>query len=212
MEVHGTLQADQIASLSFPISGKLNSIAVHLGQQITKGQPIATLASGLYQSYLDRALRTYDKVRADFDAETAKKPPPEKQRLLQDDLDIAVKNVEIAKANMDDTALLSPIDGVVANIEPTGIVPGVAITPSRFTITILSLSALSFVGYVHEQERWGINAGTGISILVTVGNKTIPGTITYAAHLPESDNTYRITAHLNDPSGLFPGLSAIARW
>ncbi len=212
MELRGRIQADRVAPLSFGIGGMLHTLSVSLGQEVKKRQMLASLSPDLLQSYLDRALKTYDKVRAQFDAEMSKEPSDIKRRTLQDELDISVKTVEIAKANLDETKLMTPIDGFVTEISPQGIVPGVNCTPARFVITVVDLSSLSFVGSVHDHERWTIRAGSPVTIRVDAMGREIKGSITFAEFIPSQENNYKILAHLDDSGGLFPGLSATARW
>lgn len=211
MELHGVLQADRVAQLSFASGGMLQVLSISPGQEVKKGQLIAAFSPTLLQSYLDRALKTYDKVRAEFDKEIAKEPTEVKRRTLQDELDISVENVEIAKANLDETRLNAPIDGVITHISPHGIVPGVNITPARFSVTIVDLSSLSFVGTVHDRERWTIRTGTAVTVRIEAAGREGKGVIAFAEYIPSQDNNYTIHAHLDDSSGLFPGLSATAR-
>lgn len=212
MELRGTIQADRVAQLSFGVGGMLHTLSVTLGQEVKKGQTLATLSPDLLQSYLDRALKTYDKVRAQFDADMSKEPSDIKRRTLQDELDIAVKTVEIAKANLDETKLITPIDGFVTQISPQGIVSGVNCTPARFSIHVVDLSSLSFSGVVHDHERWTIRAGSPVTVRIDAMGREIKGAITFAEYIPSQENSYRILAHLDDSGGLFPGLSATARW
>lgn len=212
MELHGVIQADRIAQLSFAVGGMLQTLSVSPGQEVRKSQTVATLSTTLLQSYLDRALKSYDKVRAEFDREMAKETTDVKRRTLQDELDISVENVEIAKANLDETKLICPIDGVVTQIAPQGVVPGVNITPARFSVTVVDLSSLSFHGVVHDRERWTIRTGTQVSVRIESAGKEVKGMITFTEYIPSQDNNYTIHAHLDDSSGLIPGLSATARW
>lgn len=212
MEIHGAIQADRVAQLSFSIGGMLLGLQVSIGAEVKKGQTVATLSATLLQSYLDRALKTYDKERAEFDREMTKETTDVKRRTLQDELDISVENVEIAKANLDETKLICPIDGVVTEISPQGVVPGVNITPARFWVTVVDLSSLSFSGQVHDRERWTIHTAIPVTVRIESAGKEVKGMISFTEYIPSKDNYYTICAHLDDPSGLIPGLSATARW
>lgn len=212
MEAKGVVVSEKIARLRFAIGGKVSSITVGLGSTVSAGQKVATLDSKALQAYLDRALKTYEKERTMFDKKGKEKLTEEQRSILQDELDMTVKSVEIAKANVDECTLTTPISGTVAAIEPERIVPGVNITPAGFSITVMDLSSLLFHCLLHPEERVTVAKDKPVVVRVEGIGKHIDGTVMMVGILPDSNGLYPVDIRMNDTSGLIPGLPGTAHW
>ncbi len=57
----------RIIELRFALSGKLTFLAKKRGDSVKKGDLIGSLDKKLLQTELDRELKNYEKVRADFE-------------------------------------------------------------------------------------------------------------------------------------------------
>ncbi len=210
MEISGSIKVKSV-QLHFAISGKIKNIPVTLGSLVKANQTVAELDSNLLQSYLERALKQYDKTRADFDKETVQNPTEFEKRILQNELDIAVKNVEIAKANLQETILTTPFTGIVADINPAS--TGINITPSQFSVTVIDPHSYLFQGEVNEKDILSLTVGKEMRIiLVNQNNREIIGKVTFINPLPAQikNPAYKIIAQLNNQTDLLEGMTAKA--
>lgn len=130
----------RVVDVRFPISGKIASVNKFAGDRVKKQDLIASLDRKILQTELDRQLADFEKARADFESFAQKFPDPqdpidkysksEKQAILN----ASVKEVELAKAKLDQCDLFSPVDGII--IDDSSIVPGLNITPASSSIKI----------------------------------------------------------------------------
>lgn len=135
----------KILSVQFAFSGTVASVTKTAGEKVAKGEMLANLNTKIYQIELDRQLADYQRIRADFDKAT-----DEEKRIKQPNLDISVKDVELAKQKLDLVNLYCPVDGVI--IESENLVPGLNVTPANSAIKILDLNSLTFVFQVNQDQ------------------------------------------------------------
>lgn len=112
----------EIFELRFASSGKLVSLSKKLGDFVTRGETIAILDKKLLQLELDQKLADHMVIR-------------NKKVLVQTDLDASVRDVELAKYKLDQTDLMSPINGQI--IDLGGNIAGLNVTPSANAIKII---------------------------------------------------------------------------
>ena len=123
----GNIAADTI-EVRFAFSGKVARILKKPGDRVRAGELLASLETKVLQAELDKELADYERVRAEFEIFAVKVRDPqtdiekfEKTR-MQSLLNAAVKAVELAKYRMDQTALASPVEGIV--VSDDGLRPG----------------------------------------------------------------------------------------
>ena len=176
MILEGKIVASQTTSAKFSISGKLDSLRCKPGDTVKKGQLLASLDKGELQTYLDRALKQYDIERALFDEKQKENLTDYEKRKFQDSLDISVKNVELAKINVDATNLYASINGIVTQIDNSQ--PGDYITPAGFVITIVNPESLYFQAIAQETDIPTISVNMKGKIkLKAFPDRTIEGSI-----------------------------------
>lgn len=137
----------RIIDARFAISGKIVSVGKHTGDTVKKGNLIASLDRKILQAELDRQLADYEKLRADFDGFAKKYPDPQDDNKYtkaekQAALNAGVKDVELAKAKLDQADLFSPVDGMI--LDDSGITPGLYVTPAGGSIRIVDSSSYFF--------------------------------------------------------------------
>jgi len=104
--------------LTFQVSGQIEKLNVREGEEVRKGDVIATLVQRDFKNQLQTAQTQYDAAKQDFGraerliVENAIAQNVYDQRLTQ--LNVATAQLDSAKKAMEDTMLLSPFDGVVA--------------------------------------------------------------------------------------------------
>jgi len=207
MELKGSVQAARISRLKFPISGKLAQIKVKEGDRVKRGQLLAALDKTQLQAYLDRALKQYDRERAEFDQKQKEKPTEYEKRKYQNELDISVKNVEIAKVNLDEAELYATLNGIVAKID-LGLA-GENISPAKFVITLIDPESFFFQAEVEEEKLNTVSINQKVKItLKAFEGKIFEGKTTRISILPlRKSGIYPVEISLEGQSNLRVGLS-----
>lgn len=146
----------RIVSARFAISGKITSIKKHTGDSVKKGEVLASLDTKILQTGLDRELADFEKVRADFEIFAGKYPDPKEaidkylKTEKQASLNASVKDVELAKAVLDQSVLFSPVDGVI--LDDSSLAAGVYVTPAGSEIKIIDNSSYYFEIEIPQKE------------------------------------------------------------
>ncbi|MFZ5366395.1 MAG: efflux RND transporter periplasmic adaptor subunit [Patescibacteria group bacterium] len=209
MEFSGKIKASEVAYIKFQISGKLASVNCKIGDTVKKGQLLATLEKTELQAYLERALKEYDLERALFDEKQKQELTEYEKRKYQDSLDISVKNVEIAKANLNATDLYSSIEGIVTEMDPGQ--PGENITPAGFVITVVNPKSLFFEGELPEEELSQTSVGQPVKVsLKAFPDKTFEGKIEKIGFSPLKEGIFPVFVSLSNLSDLRLGLTGKA--
>ncbi len=208
MELQGYIKAAQVAESRFPVGGKIASINVKVGQTVKKGALLASLNQSLLQTFLDRALLLYDKERADFDQKEKENLSEFEKRKRQNELDITVKNVEIAKQNLEETNLYSPVDGVVAAID--GGLVGENITPAKFTVTVVDTSSFYFEAEVAQLNLNQVEIRASAKVSLNGFNEPLSATVEMISLLPIRRDVYAVRLKLTSHQQLKPGFAGKA--
>lgn len=143
-EYTGVIKA-RVISAKFAISGKVLLVNKQTGDSVVKGELIASLDRKILQAQLDKELADYEKIRADFEIFVSKYPNPtdETDKYLKKEkqavLNASVKDVELAKANLDQCDLFSPVEGII--MDDSGITSGVYTTPAGSEVKIIDTSS-----------------------------------------------------------------------
>jgi multidrug resistance efflux pump len=151
----GVIKA-RVVEVRFATAGKIVTVGKRVGEKVGKGELIASLDRNILQMELDRELSNFEKVRADFEIFNQKSPDPtdaidkylktEKQALLN----ASVKEVELAKARLDQVDLLSPVNGII--FDDSGIMVGINVTPAGSAIKIIDTASYFFEFEIEEKD------------------------------------------------------------
>lgn len=193
----------------FANSGKLISVRKKQGESVKQGEIIASLDRKLLQAELDKQLADYEKTRAQFELfaikygkedsdDTVKFLRQEKQSALN----ASVKEVEIAKIKLDQSDLISPVEGIILNLND--LVSNVHITPASSTVTILRTDSLVAIFEIQQQELEVFLTPQDIHVSIThlkrqYESRTIPP-------LVGKNGIFLITAVLHQSLDLLPGM------
>jgi multidrug resistance efflux pump len=171
----------RIVDTRFALSGKIAGVSKYTGDTVKKWNLIASLDRKILQMELDRQLADYEKVRADFDGFAKKYPDPQDDNKYtkaekQAALNASVKDVELAKANLDQCDLFSPVDGTV--LDDSGIIPGLYVTPAGGSVRIVDTSSYYFeieaeqkdIPYFSEPKKCKVEI-TGLKEKITAESK-----------------------------------------
>lgn len=202
----------KIIELRFAASGKLASIFKKRGDLVKKGELVASLDKKLLQTELDKQLGDYEKARAGFEIYNLEKGEPKDdiskylKSQKQAELNVSVKEVEIAKARLDQTDLFSPAEGMI--IDDSDLISGIYITPSSNPIKILENSSFYFEIEFDQKDLGNFLSSRLMEIRIPGLNKTYSGNTKSVLSYP--DGKLRVEIPLPDSSGLILGLEGEA--
>jgi len=146
----------KIVEVRFALGGKVIQITRKVGESVKKGELLAALDKKIFQAELDRQLADYEKARAEFEIFNLQKGEPvdDLTKYLkvekQAQLNASVKEVELAKARLDQTDLFSPVEGII--LEDSNLMPGMYITPASYSLKILETGSLWFEIEISQED------------------------------------------------------------
>lgn len=146
----------KIIDLRFAVSGKLAVLTKKRGDSVKKGELVASLDKKILQTELDRQLNDYEKKRSEFEIYNLKEGEPQNdidkyfKAIKQAELNVSVKEVELAKAKLDQADLFSPVEGII--LDDSDLVPGIYLTPSSNPIKVLDKSSYYFEAEISQED------------------------------------------------------------
>lgn len=199
----GELEAEMSVAVSFNGLGTVKSVIAREGQSVRKGQLLAILESG---SLEDQHAVAKAKAAQAEDAWKRMEPmhrngtlPEIKWVELETGLEQARSMEAIARRNLDDARLLSPIDGIVArrNVEAGETTP---VGAAAFTIvrTGTMLSAVS----VSEKDIASVKVGDPATVDVPAVGRAVPGRVReIGVQADPFTRTYKVKVAVPNSSG-----------
>lgn len=199
----------KIIELRFSSAGKTSSLFKRKGDRIKKGDLVASQDKKSLQTELDKELGDFEKVRAEFEIFNLQKGE------LKDDitkylktekqaqLNISVKEVELAKAKLDQADLFSPVEGII--IDDSNLVAGIYITPSSNPIKVLDTSSYYFVFEIKQEDLPYFSSQKPAEINFTGIDKTFTGFT--KPIIPQENGKFLIEVKLDNFEGLILGMT-----
>lgn len=155
----GEIAGDEAINLNFETGGKVEEVAVQLGDEVKKGDLIAKLdTTNLYSTYLSaeadlRAKQAsldvvYDDLKGIGDAETFTEK--ETRTTAETNKDKSYRAFVIASRNLAGATLRAPFDGIIAAF-PEGFANGTNISlPASYQFGVVNPEAIYFLSEVNE--------------------------------------------------------------
>lgn len=207
---NGEIKA-RIIEARFALSGKVATVAKKAGDGVRRGELLAALDRKILQTELDKQLADFEKTRADFEIFNLKQTEivDDLTKYLkvekQAQLNVSVKEVELAKARLDQADLFSPVEGIV--IDDSNITPGLYVTPSSNPFKILETASLYFEIKIDQEEILAfVNPRHGEVRLPAI-NKTLAAD---SRPFFSSEKDFFVRLDLSDKQGLFLSLKGEA--
>ncbi len=185
----------------FAFSGKLTSLRKNIGDNINKGETLASLDRQLLQLELDQKLADNKLVRATFDMGKGSKS------VLQSDLDASVRDVEQAKYKLDQVDLISPVTGTV--LDDGGCKINMNITPSANAFLILDTSSIVFRTLIKPNEVFRFLNPVSLPIDFPKIGKKVFGLASSPKLL--TDLNWVVDLKIEDPQDLPLGLEGVVQ-
>lgn len=197
----GSIDATSKANLQFQTSGQLAWVGIKVGDKVKKYQAIASLNKEILKKQLQSDFNNYKTAASNFydkaDEYKDSVLTTEVRRILernQNTLDNSVINYELQDLAIKYATLISPIAGVVVNIEQPN--SGINVTPSSASFVIIDPNSLYFRSKIDQEDVSKIKVGDKTTIkLDSFPEKTFESEIEYIAFTPitgESNTIYEV--------------------
>ncbi len=179
LSASGEIEAERQVTLKFQASAQLAWVGVKEGDYVQKWQAIASLDVREVEKNLKKKLLAYTEERWDFEQsredygvegvpiESVGVLTEAERRILekaQFDLESAVLDVEIQDLAKKLATLVTPIEGIVVNIETP--IAGINITPATAEFIIADPREMKFVAKVDESDIGQVKIGQDIEIIL----------------------------------------------
>ncbi|WP_242158308.1 efflux RND transporter periplasmic adaptor subunit [Aestuariivivens sediminis] len=192
LTVSGKIQAKNTADLSTKMMGFIQSVPVHIGEKVQKGQLLVRINNTDLQAKKAQVNANIAEARASFN--NAQKDYERFKNLFSDqsasqkELDDMTARFEMAKARLDAaeqmkneidaqfayTNITAPFSGVVTH---KTVEKGDMANPGQLLISIENPEDFEVIAMVPETEISQINKGTAVEVLVKSINKTLTGKV-----------------------------------
>lgn len=202
----------RLIEVRFAISGKIARCLKKSGETCRKGDLLASLDRKMLQTELDRQLADYEKIRADFEIFAQKTPDPQNavdkylKSEKQAQLNASVKDVELAKAKLDQCDLFSPANGFI--LDDGNIIPNLNITPSSSYFKIIDTDSYYFEFEIPQKEYLNFSRVSMVTISFEIINHE---TKCNTAPAISDGKRLIIRAGLDDKANYFWGLGGIVK-
>ncbi|MBV1909827.1 MAG: efflux RND transporter periplasmic adaptor subunit [Kangiellaceae bacterium] len=219
MEYSAVIDASQKADLSFKLSGEIIQLLVNQGDEVKKGQVLATLNDKDFRLVLDEAQTAYETAKADYDRGTnlIKKNVISNADYdkLRTKFSSANTKLESAKNNMIYTKLVASFDGIIAR---------------KYTENFQEISAKEPVLALHNIKQVNLKIDVPESVMIQIPRNDesrvvvaifdeIPGQEfpvkfkEIATQADEITKTYEATFVMQSPPDhtILPGMTAVLK-
>lgn len=221
----GVTQSAETSQLSFEVAGIVERVNVNLGDNINKGDVLAAIDDKVFQLSVKQRKGALSEIQARL--REARRDVGRKQQLqasgavseaeldvattqlkaLKDQLDVAKAQLGIAQEELDDSQLIAPYAGRIAErfVEPSQ-----RITPAQPAFSIEGQAGIEVSVAVPENLINKIQAGDAVDVeIFALDNQHFSGDIFEIGSRARSANAFPVTIRLHDAiPGLQPGMSA----
>ncbi len=208
----GQVEEQAATSLSFTGIGNIKQVLVTEGQHVSKGQLVAVLdevqarnALASAETSLTQAQDGYDRLKQVYEGGSLAE---QKWVEVQSQLQQARNMRDIARKNLQDCRLISPVSGVVGDLT---LEAGETALPSAPVCNVLNIDNVKVKVAIPEHEIAAITATTPstISVEATGGQPLKGGRIEKGVTADALTRTYDIKILLPNPGhNLLPGMGA----
>ena len=206
----GTVKEVETLPAAFAVSGIVKDVYVQEGQEVRRGQKLATLDDATFRSSYAIANATYQRA---LDAVERLKPmhdngtlPDIKMVEAQTGLEQARATLDLAEKNLKDCVLIAGKSGVVGK---RSVDAGIGAAPGMAAITLVQIDRIYAVIAVHENEISGMEIGMPASISIpALGEREWEGEVVELGVVADPlSHTYRAKVVVdNEDHAIRPGM------
>ncbi|WP_208024470.1 efflux RND transporter periplasmic adaptor subunit [Amycolatopsis pithecellobii] len=209
----GTIEPAQRSDLNFGVAGQVTAVDVTVGQQVTAGQPLATLQSASLAASVAQAKASVASGQAKLSADQSNSASSAQISADQASITAAQNQLDNAQSALSAATMTSPIAGTVAAVNlSTGQQVSAGGTGSTAQIVVMSTGSYVVNASVDDTQIGQIKTGEQAVITPDGSANPIYGTVTSVAVMPAGSSSvpsYPVTIGVTgSPPGLFAGASA----
>jgi len=193
-EAVGTVRSRRRIEVAAQVSARVVSVGARAGDRVAAGAPLVDLDDVDYAARFARAKAQYERVKG-FLARNA---------ATAEQMEAAQAEYAQAKAAIEHTRILAPVDGVVAERH---VEPGDLAVPGRPLLIVLDPTALRLEAQIREEMIGHIVPGATLQVTLPAVGTTTTGTV--AEILPSADSrsrTFEVRVDLAPVAGVHPGM------
>ena len=212
------VEASTSKDLTFQVAGQIQTLRVLEGQEVSKGEIIATLDQRRFKNDLQAAQNQYDAARQEFErAERLIKENAIAQNVFDQrktQLNVALAQLDTSRKSLEDTTLLSPFDGVVAVLQAKELV---SVTPTQTVVTLQTTGAAEAVVRVPSSLVAQSKRLQPIEAYVVLDSapqfKMVAEMVEFSTVADERSQTFRANFAFTPPESLLilPGMTGIVK-
>lgn len=209
-QVRGLIVADQEATLSTQLRGKINRINVRLGQAVKKGKVIIEFDCRIQRAEFEVAQAHYKIAEAQLSAQKDLQSfdVANELDLVRAENEMALRNAELktAQAGVDDCYVRAPFSGLIADVYVSA---HENVQNGQELVTVVSGKDLWFESLV--PVAWlPLSEGDKLKLHVDIMNATYTATVKeIAAYIDPVTKTVKVKGQIESAPNLRPGLSAV---
>ena len=207
-EVVGKVEADRVVEVSAEVAGRVEQVVGQEGRDVRAGEPIIRLNTDILQAEFDR-----DKAQYQFDAreyehiaDLQKKDAATANEADQARTKVALSKAafDIAKARLDRSVIVAPIDGTLNKIIPE---VGAYVNPGEVVAVIVDMDPAKVVVDVSERDVPFLKIGREEQVIISgQSGKTLTGKVAYISKLIDpAANTTRVEINVDNRDGILWG-------
>ncbi|GAA0637255.1 HlyD family efflux transporter periplasmic adaptor subunit [Sporichthya brevicatena] len=216
----GTINAADVAELSFPVGGTVTAVKATVGQTVTKGQVLARVGTKDLQRAVDVAAANVTSAQAQMNAASGSASLAAAKAQLA----TAKDKLAAAKSDLAAAKLTSPIDGVVAAVNIVvgdvlsggnggGMVGSSGAGSSSAHVTVVGTKSYVVDAAVSGTDLASVKTGQQARITPSGATQAVFGTVSSVGVVASSSSggssTFPVTIKITGtPEGLHPGGSA----
>ncbi len=190
----GTIAADKEVAIISETQGRITYLGINLGQSIGRGRIILAVDDEIKAATLKNAEASYDKAKKDYERNKQLFEEKSISQAAFENSEYALRMAEaqhtIAKRQLADTKLVSPVSGIVAakNVEL-----GTVISPGTMVANIVDISRLKIKVNVPEKEVFKLKNNDKVIIETDIyPDKKLEGKIRNISPKADEAHTYLV--------------------
>lgn len=209
-EYIGTIESENVADISFQVSGNVNKVYVSEGQTVQKGQILASLdETSLYHTYtnakasLNQAEDAFRRQKMLYDNNSL---PEIKYVEVKTNLEQAKASEQIARKNLADCKVYAPFSGVIGT---KSVEVGTNVMPGAQIMTLMNIGTVKVKVAIPENNISAIQIGDECNVKITaMNNQEFSGKVIEKGIVSHPiSHTYDIKVQLNNESkDIMPGM------
>lgn len=196
----GTVAADKEVAIISETQGRITYLGINLGQSIGRGKVILTVDDEIKAATLKNAEAAFDKAKREYERNKQLYEEKSISQAAFENSEYALRMAEaqytIAKRQLADTKLISPVSGIVAskNVEL-----GTVISPGMMIANIVDISRLKIKVNVPEKEVFKLKNNDKVMIETDIyPGKMFGGRINNTSPKADEAHTYQVEISLQN--------------